>query len=387
MQVLSAGNAAPQSLRSLCMDLKDSSQMNDTSLGDIYAYFASGARSGASTSGAFAASVESVLSNTAASLESLALFIPYLRTSLPAMAALQHLTLHQDSFCTFSSLHVSGLPRLRSLALLQAPSVECEHAPALHLDLGCLHELQAVYLVNQLPEALTLPSGCALHMSGSCCRILRLRHEPEWEHALMQVQSIREDYTQGISQQVAQFTPVPFIVALPQSTLSGLTALTIVCSKDVKIGSEEEPRSLGMLPALERLVLVSGTTSGSVHFYFPASMHLKRMWAGRRVNFTFKYDSAASFTSGMEDVGLMGILISSPGMSSFIDALQERGTPLVKRPPRPQGENSVHVIEGCRYDTEAGQKHTCACQTCLDCLIRRSCRPSELPLALDEAPF
>ena len=82
---------------------------------------------------------------------------------------------------------------------------------------------------------------------------------------------------------------------------------------------------------------------------------------------------------------LIGTLNPSPSMSSFFAALQEHGTPLVTR--QPQGEVPVHVIEGCGYDTDAGQKHTCACQTCLDCLVKRSCRPSELPAAFAETPF
>ena len=382
MQVLSAGKAAPRSLHSLCLDLKDSAQRNDMSMSDMHANIASGTRSAASTSKALAAFLTCLLSHTAASLESLALYIPHLRTPLPAMTALQHLTLHQDAFCTFSSLHVRGLPRLQSLALLQAPSVECDHASALRLDLGCLHELRAVYLVNQLPGALTLPRNCALHISGSCSRIHKLLvyDEPEWEKALMQVQSVCEDFSQGGGGRVvSQLLSVPLVISMPQSTLSVLTALKIACSRDVDFGG---PISLAVLPALERLVLVG---DGTVHFYFPASMHLKHLWVGHFIHFMFRFESAANFTSAMEDVCIKGYLNPSPSMTDFLDALRERGTPLVNR--QLQGEEPVHVIEGSRYDTEAGQEHTCACQICLDCLVRRSCRPSELPSALASASF
>ena len=218
-KVLTAGSAPPQSLRSLCLDLKDGSQPSSVSM--IY-----GARSAASTSKAFAAVVECAVGHSAASLESLALFIPHLRSSLPAMASLQHLTLHQDSFCTFNNLHVSGLPRLQSLALLQADLAKSVQVVAPHLDLGCLHELQAVYLVSQLPEALTLPHGCALHVSGSCRRIIKLRNKPEWEQALAQIQSICEDYREG-----GDSLPVVSVKLWPQNCLSILTALSIVCPR------------------------------------------------------------------------------------------------------------------------------------------------------------
>ena len=366
-QVLSVGEAPPQSLRSMCLDLKDTSQPS-------YASMISMTRSATCTSEAFAAVVECALSHTAASLESLCLFIPHLRSPLPAMAALQHLTLHQDSFCTFSNLHVSGLPRLRSLVLLQVDSAKRVRTPAPHLDLGCLHELEALYLVSQLPEALTLPQGCALHVSGSCRRILEMHNLPEWEQALAQVQSVCEDHRLG-----GGVLPTLSVDMWPQSSLSNLTALSIVCPENVSIGSKDEPRGLSGLPALERLVLHGGT----MHIYFPADLHLKRLWTRHTRYFYFNYPSEASFTCVIEDLCIMGRFHSS--LSSLKNALQERGTPLVTR--QQQGERPVQVIEGCRYDPEAGQQRMCACQTCLDCLVRRSCRPSELPSALAEAPF
>ena len=141
--------------------------------------------------------------------------------------------------------------------------------------------------------------------------------------------------------------------------------------------------SLMPLPALQRLML---DTAGNVHIHVPRETQLKRLWARRLINFNVFVESADEFVQHIDAMCLDVQTCNSDEWVEVMAALEKRGTPLVMRQPHTAAA-SIHVIQGCMYDIEAAREPACACHICLDCLVQRTCRPSEMPAVMDRVFF
>ncbi len=301
----------------------------------------------------------------------------------PSTPHLQQLTLDLTdceallSFCL--DVTADALPHLRLLVLVHNSVSGVHLKGALHLA-ACMR-LEAIYLSNVLPEELSLPPRCTLHLCASCEDIVALSLQPTWTQPLMQLRSLCQ---QPAELHTGAYFEVPPLAQLPATWLTGLTALSIMCSAKVALGSRAAPCSLAALPALQRLVIDS--PGGVVHLFVPEGMPLKRLWARRLHGLGLALESAAAFSGRLEDLSVHAAGFFAFDWPAVEAGLRQRGMRLMTRQPLCAGRTSF-VIEGCRYDGQIVDQLLCVCGTCLDCLLRRAGRVSELANDADRAPF
>ena len=365
MRILGAGGMPPKELRSFCADLKDDYRQQ---------WLPERVRSAPRRhlSKAFDKLVNFALAKTAASLERLALYIPAKVAPLPEMSHLQHLTLQLSS--TFDGLKLMAMPEMRSIVFVHASTAKDDYIGPMHLT--GLERLQSLYLGNVVPKELSLPPGCALHLHCSSAEVSRLSPEPGWEKALEHHQSLCE-------QLPGAALPYQATIILPPLSYASLTAISVTSSTLVDVGTLGNPISFWRVPALQRVVL---DIAGTMHIEIPEGHRITRFWARRLTYLHMTFESARNFVQHIDAMRLDVEMYNSEDWAEVTAALEERGTPLVVRQPHPAG-TPTHVIKGCMYDVEAEGQPACVCQICLDCLVRRTCRPSELPAALEQPLF
>ena len=363
VDILEAGGMPPSELCNFCADLKDEYRQRWLPA-DVWI--------AARPAAAFNKLVDFTLLHSAASLERLTLFLPLRHARLPEMGRLKHLTLQLDG--TFEGFVLKGMPELRYIVFLHANTAEDDCIGPMRLT-GLQH-LQSLYLGNVVPSELFLPPGCAVHLHCSNYAGGYLSGKPGWYQAQMQLQSLCNRLPDAA-------LPYQARIFLPEHSLVSLSAISIVASTKVNVGTLATPISFMQFPALQRVMLES---AGNMYIYIPKTVHLKRLWARRLKHLYIWVESAHEFVQHIDAMRLDVDTYDFQNRAEVMAALEERGTPLVMRQPH-RAAAPTYVIEGCMYDSEAARKPACACQICLDCLVRRTCRPSEMPAAMDRVFF